>query len=88
MVVDEQGGMFYYHEKMECSQWEMPEELEDVLGKWDYIQEEGFWRNDTVNLSLWNDPLDTTNVFKQSLEGNIFFLQLYIHFSQYTQGLM
>ena len=27
MVVDEQGGMFFYHEKLSCSQWEQPDEL-------------------------------------------------------------
>ncbi len=37
LATDDQGGLFYYHAKMEISQWEMPEDLESTLGIWEYV---------------------------------------------------
>ena len=37
-----------------------------------------FWHNETLGVSLWKNPSNTTNIFEASLEGNVFFLQVYL----------
>eukprot|EP00392_Amoebophrya_sp_AT5.2_P003293 g3298.t1 len=42
--------------------------------------EAGFWRNEKLSLSLWQDPRQTASVFTAGLEGNLAYLQMYCHF--------
>jgi len=75
------GRLFYHHAATGTSQWQMPRELTPVLGEWKHIEEngesQGYWRNDLLGVSAWNDPRKTTNLFQAALDGDLFFLQLY-----------
>jgi len=73
------GKLFYYHVASNTSQWQMPRELEPVLGEWKEVGDEGskYWRNAHLGVSSWKDPRCTTNLFQAALDGNLFFLQLY-----------
>lgn len=83
VVATPEGRLFFHNETRQVSQWQQPAELADLLGEWEEIPDESqpsqptFWRNELLMISLWKDPRHTTNIFQASLDGNIFFLQLY-----------
>jgi len=71
------GSMFYYHPMSGLSQWQIPCELNHVLGEWAFDDESRCWKNDLLGASSWKDPRGATNVFQAAFDGNVFFLQLY-----------
>eukprot|EP00927_Polykrikos_kofoidii_P040717 TRINITY_DN34760_c1_g2_i2.p1 TRINITY_DN34760_c1_g2~~TRINITY_DN34760_c1_g2_i2.p1 ORF type:complete len:839 (+),score=144.73 TRINITY_DN34760_c1_g2_i2:100-2517(+) len=88
VVATTEGRLFFYNEQNQVSQWHQPAELQEVLGVWVEIPDpqadgEGekrgsYWRNELLRISLWKDPRTTTNLFQAALDGNIFFMQLYL----------
>lgn len=83
MIATAEGRLFFHNENSRASQWSQPQDLDAVLGTWVEVDSEGlaeqrsFWRNDVLQLSLWKDPRQTTNIFQAALDGNLFFMQLY-----------
>lgn len=81
-VADSQGSLFYFHTITKQSVWQAPEELEDVLGKWEKVEDANepsgtYWHNSLLEASVWRDPSTVTNVFQASMDNNVVFLQLY-----------
>jgi len=76
------GELFYFHEETNTSQWQTPRELLCILGDWAEATDESgntYWANDLLNTSCWTDPRCTANVFQAAFDGDMFFVQLYIH---------
>jgi len=90
VVATTEGRLFFFHEGMQLSQWHQPPELDPILGVWTEARDETqltrpmFWRNDLLQISLWRDPRETSNIFQAAMDGNLFFLQL---FSQVSDDL-
>mmetsp|Transcript_25930 Transcript_25930/g.71355 ORF Transcript_25930/g.71355 Transcript_25930/m.71355 type:complete len:332 (+) Transcript_25930:1129-2124(+) len=60
----------------------MPRELTPLLGEWGRAGDGSgnvYWRNELLGISSWKDPRHTTNLFQASVDGNLFFVQLYIY---------
>lgn len=76
----EDGRLFYHHAASETSLWHSPQELAPVLGEWEQVGEgeSAYWKNKLLGRTAGKDPRNTTSVFQAALDGNIFFLQLYI----------
>lgn len=73
------GKLFYHHTASGTSQWQMPRELQPILGEWIQAEQDGkkYWRNELLGVSSWKDPRKTSSLFQAALDGNLFFLQLY-----------
>jgi len=76
------GYVFYHHAASNTSQWQMPPELSSVFGEWkSYRDQSGtmYWYNDMLKSSSWSDPRQSISVWMAAIEGNEFFLNLYLH---------
>ncbi|CAD7962462.1 unnamed protein product [Amoebophrya sp. A25] len=74
--------LYYYNPVRNESVWELPRDLYGVLGEWKPIMSsshtgERFWFNSQAQLSLWDDPRRTCDVFSAVLTGNTLFLHLF-----------
>ncbi|CAD7958563.1 unnamed protein product [Amoebophrya sp. A120] len=73
--------LYYYNTYTNTSQWQLPKELHPVLGEWKQITTNSgnqFWWNNKAQLSLWEDPRQTYDVFSAVLSGNLLFLYLFV----------
>jgi len=75
------GELFYHNANLGTSQWQMPSELRHVFGEWiQAIDPEGrpYWWNEVSHMTSWTDPRCTVSIFQAALDGDLFFLQLYV----------
>lgn len=83
LIATAEGRLFFYNRETETSQWDQPQELDNILGSWMEVPTEvngerrTFWQNNVAQISLWKDPRRTTNIFQAARDGNLFFMQFY-----------
>jgi len=74
------GEIFYYSLQTGSSQWQMPDELVDVLGEWVEIRDgngDQYYWNSLAQMSSWHDPRRIGSIFQAARVEDMYFMKLY-----------